>query len=698
MAALWRAFPRLKKIMFIPYPREYRTHVLLRKAMARLANCRGVGTTPVKGDYFDEWNEGMDISASYGVDKHPRWAETFRVGTDHGRNVVIQPVGGISPLNQRRKLITVDELTAIVSRLNDRGVAPVIIGAPGSLHEYAGIAGRYRIADSADIANQMNVIGSADLFIGADSWGKTLAAFLSISSIVFHSVRGAVVEGHTEVGDNIFLRPWKSITVVTTIEECLAAMKQISDGQTSPRIVWEGSQFVHHSLAIINRELCMRLAADGTALSLIPFEADRFTPAPKDPAAVLTQYVRKDIGRADIHVRHHWPPNLTAPVDGRWVVIQPWEFGALPTEWVTVFSSLVDEAWVPSTYVRDVYTASGVPAERVFVVPNGFDPKIFHHAVRPSVVKSKKKFKMLFVGGTIYRKGIDILLDAYTQTFTKKDDVCLVIKDMGGDSFYKGKNCRALIAEIKKQKDAPAIEYIDTMLSEQQLAGLYRACDVLVHPYRGEGFGMPILEAMACGIPAMVPNGGACLDFCTAANSIFIEARKNVFEEKRVDAFVTPINPWMLEPSLDDLKNKLLYAVAHQQELKELGARAHDDVHAAWTWDHAYAVLKERIAVLSRMPIRRHQAQGTADEMLAAAERLLDENEIASAVVILKRMIETDPGNISALNDLAVAAILTKEYDTAEEILSRVVALDPVNESALENLAFVRQELSAPSA
>ena len=41
-------------------------------------------------------------------------------------------------------------------------------------------------------------------------------------------------------------------------------------------------------------------------------------------------------------------------------------------------------------------------------------------------------------GGTIHRKGIDLLLDAYVQAFRRSDDVCLVIKDMGVGSFYRG--------------------------------------------------------------------------------------------------------------------------------------------------------------------------------------------------------------------------------------------------------------------
>ena len=78
------------------------------------------------------------------------------------------------------------------------------------------------------------------------------------------------------------------------------------------------------------------------------------------------------------------------------------------------------------------------------------------------------------------------------------------------------------------------LEYIEKILSEDEVVGLYTACNVLVHPYRGEGFGLPILEAMACGIPAIVTNGGACLDFCNEKNSLLVQANKKISKEKRV--------------------------------------------------------------------------------------------------------------------------------------------------------------------
>ena len=55
---------------------------------------------------------------------------------------------------------------------------------------------------------------------------------------------------------------------------------------------------------------------------------------------------------------------------------------------------------------------------------------------------------------------------------------------------------------------------------------MFRSCDVGVFPYRAEGFALPIAEAMASGTPAIVPNFGACLDFCTPETSFFVPARR----------------------------------------------------------------------------------------------------------------------------------------------------------------------------
>jgi len=206
-------------------------------------------------------------------------------------------------------------------------------------------------------------------------------------------------------------------------------------------IAWEGSQFVHHSLALVNRELCVRLIAAGHEVSILPCEPDEFDASADARLTRLAERVRAPLSRAaDIHLRHQWPPNFEPPPDGRWIMIQPWEYGGIPRSWVEPMSKLVDEIWVPSNFVRECYLESGIPADRVVVVPNGVDGRQFHPGVQPMELSGREPsrsfpigpstYTFLFVGGTIVRKGIDLLLRAYLQAFTRADDVCLVIKDM----------------------------------------------------------------------------------------------------------------------------------------------------------------------------------------------------------------------------------------------------------------------------
>ena len=77
---------------------------------------------------------------------------------------------------------------------------------------------------------------------------------------------------------------------------------------------------------------------------------------------------------------------------------------------------------------------------------------------------------------------------------------------MGTKSFYQGQTAEKTVAEHRAR--GYPIEYHECALNDQEMAGLYAACDCLAHPYRGEGFALPVVEAMACGLPAIVTGAG----------------------------------------------------------------------------------------------------------------------------------------------------------------------------------------------
>ncbi|HVV73993.1 MAG TPA: glycosyltransferase, partial [Verrucomicrobiae bacterium] len=279
------------------------------------------------------------------------------------------------------------------------------------------------------------------------------------------------------------------------------------------RIGWEGSFLDSGSLSHVNRELTRQLSQiKGISLSRVASCAAPAGPLPVEFSQLAESLALKCPTNVELVVRHAWPPDWRKPASGKLVVIQPWEYGALPKDWVRS-SKDVDEFWVPSEYVRKVFVDSGIPRTKVHVVPNGIDPERFHPEAAPLGLPTRKSFKFLFVGGTIHRKGADVLLHTYLKTFSAEDDVCLVIKDFGNQSVYAGQTLESAIQEAQRTPGSPEIVYLNQELPEADLPRLYAACDCLVHPYRGEGFGLPVLEAMACAKPVIVTAGGAADDF-----------------------------------------------------------------------------------------------------------------------------------------------------------------------------------------
>ncbi|OGW52261.1 MAG: hypothetical protein A2Y81_00310 [Nitrospirae bacterium RBG_13_43_8] len=225
------------------------------------------------------------------------------------------------------------------------------------------------------------------------------------------------------------------------------------DPQKQVHIFWEGTQFAISSFSLINRELCSSIIDSGVAeLTIIPYEPDQFSIEGNSRFERLLAHdirikglsIRDRAKRPHVWVRRQWPPRPNPPVKAKWIIMHPWEYSAIPKFYADTFS-LAEEIWTPTNFSRDAFVSSGIDPSKVHVVPNGADPEIFSPVGESLRLQTTKRFKFLFVGGTIYRKGVDILLESYSRAFTSKDDVCLIIKDLGVNTLYKGQTAHDLI-------------------------------------------------------------------------------------------------------------------------------------------------------------------------------------------------------------------------------------------------------------
>lgn len=373
--------------------------------------------------------------------------------------------------------------------------------------------------------------------------------------------------------------------------------------QSHPEIRIEGPFDSSYSLALVNREFAGALHRQGIDVALHAADGPgEYAPDEKFLASdveCLEMWRRgQEDQTANVLLRNMYPPRVTGmrtPVNG--LSNYAWEESGFPPAYVDAFNRSLTHITVTSDYVKKVLIDNGVCVP-VSVSGDGVDhmlriqPQAFHGDLGPD------GFRFLHMSSCFPRKGVDILLEAFGRAFSREEKVSLVIKTFPN---IHNRIETQLVEFQKLYPDAAPVTLINEDISEGEIADLYRRCDALVAPSRGEGFGLPIAEAMLFDKPVITTAHGGQMDFCTPDNAWLVD-----YQFAYAQTHLEQFNSVWVEPDLRDLARALraVYDAAPDERLcrAQAGKQALLD---NWRWAHVAERNLQAIAALDVGPVPR---------------------------------------------------------------------------------------------
>jgi glycosyltransferase involved in cell wall biosynthesis len=367
-------------------------------------------------------------------------------------------------------------------------------------------------------------------------------------------------------------------------------------------LVVEGWRFLPHSYSIVNQFQCLEFLKRRDKVNLFHRDVAYYNPNWQMLEGIFRvedenklRNIPQPKQDGDVTFRIKYPYNLAPAQSKKTFVFATSEMLAVSPFMLENGKSLEENhkdsdvvIITPSQWSKRGFLNSGADPDRVVVIPHGVDPQIYYP------VESKKRSKLrndlgwddsfifLNISSMLVCKGIDILLKAFAQVVENYPQTKLVLK--GLDSLYYSQNILEDILENltfgELENILPRLSYIGDSLSFVEIAQLYQGADVYVSPYLSEGFNMPVLEALACGLPVICTKGGPTDDFTNPDFALNIESQLGYMDF--LEGFEDSL---ALKPDLDHLVELMIKSIEDEDFRQQAKSNAAKFVAESFTYE-----------------------------------------------------------------------------------------------------------------
>lgn len=307
----------------------------------------------------------------------------------------------------------------------------------------------------------------------------------------------------------------------------------------------------------------------------------RTGPVEEDKAAIPRIF--PDATRITVTMLYGSMARVMHDVDGPRICFTLWESTRLPQGWAEALDRYTDRIWTATPWGKRVFAANGLDPERIDVVPLGIDPALFHPDL-PSTpaIPRDGSYTFLSVGRWEKRKGMADLVRAFDAEFSDSDNVRLVLA---------GLHANQLDLDLGKElaplglRRPDRLKIIPPVGAHATFAGIYTACDAFVAPTRAEGWGLPMTEAMACGLPTIVTGYSGPSAFI-GEHAYRIDHRLVPVDVPFFETDDGDLGLWA-EPDWRHLRSLMRHIYENRTEAKERGLAGARHVRDRFSWDRA---------------------------------------------------------------------------------------------------------------
>ena len=267
-----------------------------------------------------------------------------------------------------------------------------------------------------------------------------------------------------------------------------------------------------------------------------------------------------------IQLPDEWDPELAKTNIG---VTAGVETDICSPAWVSACAKM-HKVIVPSEFTKRTFVNSGVPAEKIYVIPEAHN---YVEDIAPELDEQLSSlpttFNFLLFGQVTGnnpendRKNTFYALKWLAELFKDDPDVGVIVKTNMGrftttDRSVTSRMFEHLVGEIR-QGPGPRFYLAHGMLDEKEINTIYKNKNVkaLLAPTRGEGWGLPLLDAAANGLPVIATNYSGHLDFMKHVKFLQLDYDLVTIHESRVDNRVFMSNAKWANPREESFKQRL---------------------------------------------------------------------------------------------------------------------------------------------